>query len=206
MKNSSGSHSGPPAESDEDDGSDIDGNDESEDVIDEDKDLDIRPDSLGWEDMEPDTESLLVVCLLCLQTFGSAQVMLEHCTLAHNFDFLADVKQMHLDSYTTMKYINLIRQNVRNGSDVLTQRAGAWMEDERLLRPTLEDDAFLFTLDEVIDFSQEGGEGGNGMANGEMGKMRRWWTGSRRGPDGMVWTCCEERDLHWDQRMTVFDQ
>lgn len=55
--------------------------------------LDIRPDSEGWEDLEDDSESLSIKCLLCDTKFSSAESMVEHCKQAHDFDLLQIQRQ-----------------------------------------------------------------------------------------------------------------
>lgn len=58
--------------------------------------LDVRPDSEGWEDENPDedVESVAVKCLLCEESFGGAKAMVEHCKGAHRFDFLAVQREL----------------------------------------------------------------------------------------------------------------
>lgn len=54
----------------------------------ESEDLDIKPDSEGWEDLEDDTEALAIKCLLCSDYFPLADHMIDHCKTTHDFDFL----------------------------------------------------------------------------------------------------------------------
>jgi len=57
-------------------------------------DGDLGPDSPGWEDMEDDTETLSIKCLLCPDLFASAQAMLDHCKAEHQFD-LEQIRKRH---------------------------------------------------------------------------------------------------------------
>lgn len=152
MSNSEGSFRGPPlAESDEV------ANDHAEDSDSSmDEDLDIKPDSPGWEDIEPqeDVEVLHVKCLICEEIFNDASVMLDHCRSEHSFDFLEIRRLKNLDFYSTIKLINYIRLQVRNGSipDVPDLADSALWADDKYLQPAMEEDALLFSLDELIDF------------------------------------------------------
>ena len=156
VRNSTGSYSGPPPlEELQADGSGDAGSDD-EDESNPEIGLDIRPDSPGWEDIEPDTESLEVKCLLCPEKYPSATAMLDHCTTTHGFDFLGTVKQHDLDFYHTIRYINLIRLKVQEGaSNPEAILARTILASDELLRPTMENDALLFTLDEVLNFEDE---------------------------------------------------
>lgn len=152
VKNATGSFAGPPpldnlppTHGDEDE-------DDEQDATNEIGGLDIRPDSPGWEDVEPDTEALTVQCLLCPQTHNSPALMLEHCNKQHDFDFAATVHSHKLDFYQTIKYVNLIRSKAQNGTEDPTALNSAALQSDELLRPALENDTLLFSLDDVIDF------------------------------------------------------
>ena len=165
VKNSSGSYTGPPVlgETTEDInvGSDSDSNNDKDDF------LDIRPDSPGWEDLEADTENLSYQCLLCPDLFPSATLMLVHCNEAHDFNFVARVKEQTLDFYATIKYVNFIRQNVLNKGmtteDATRIPAEGGFDGDEWMKPVLEGDALLFTLDEVVVFEDDAGEENNGV-------------------------------------------
>lgn len=147
ISNSTGDFAGRPRAEDIDDG----------DSDDEAQGLDIQPDSPGWEDMEDDSEALDFKCLLCDDVSKSGPKMLDHCKTAHNFDFLAIRQQHNLDFYSTIKLINYIRLSVSNvGSTPDVSNPSAWAGDE-FMHPTLENDALLFSLDELIDFGGEDG-------------------------------------------------
>ena len=116
--------------------------------------LDVRPDSPGWDDVEEDSEVVNIKCLLCSENFASAKSMLDHCKIMHSLDFLAVRQQHNLDFYSTMKLINYIRATTKSGrSTPAINDPKLWAGDE-FLQPTLEDDALLFSLDELIDFGQ----------------------------------------------------
>ncbi|KAK5175438.1 uncharacterized protein LTR77_000577 [Saxophila tyrrhenica] len=148
-----GSFAGPPPipqDYTNDDDSEVDGVD-GQSVVDDEGGLDIRPDSPGWEDMEADTESLTVQCLLCPQQFSSPNLMLEHCSSSHNFDFVNVVRSRGLDFYGAIKLVNLVRSQVPGLANP-DQLAVASLDSDDLLKPVLENDALLFSLDDVVDF------------------------------------------------------
>ncbi|WPG99991.1 Hypothetical protein R9X50_00281500 [Acrodontium crateriforme] len=127
-------------------------------VLDDLDGLDVRPDSPGWEDMEDDTESVVVQSLLTDEKFPSAKVMLEECKTSHGFDLLAVRKGLDLDFYQTIKLVNYIRSEVANGNASATKLPNVsdpslWADD-KYLQPALEDDALLFSLDELLEESE----------------------------------------------------
>ena len=161
VSNNEGSYSGPSRienDNNEDNGSDSD----------MDEDLDINPDSPGWEDVEPDAdvETLRFKCLICDEIFNEAGVMLNHCRSEHSFDFLEITRLQSLDFYSTIKLVNFIRLAVKEGRppDVPDLADPALWADERFLQPVLEEDALLFSLDELIDFGEGGTANAESMA------------------------------------------
>jgi hypothetical protein len=75
MHNSTADVSGPPIpDAESEDGSDV-------------EDVDIKPDSEGWEDLEEDTEEVAIQCLLCEEKFAKVETMVnDHCKALHDFD------------------------------------------------------------------------------------------------------------------------
>ena len=55
--------------------------------------LDLADDE-GWEDLEPDVETVKVVCLMCDGIFDGAQSMLEHCKDNHQMDIVSIRKDL----------------------------------------------------------------------------------------------------------------
>ncbi len=49
--------------------------------------LDLAEDE-GWEDLEPDTETVKVRCLLCSLDFDKVSSVLEHGKTQHSFDLV----------------------------------------------------------------------------------------------------------------------
>ena len=121
-----------------------------------DMELDIAPDSDGWEDTgSPDVEAVAIHCLLCTQKFPTVISMLDHCHTGHSFDLIQAIHDSKFDYYTTIRYINLIRKNVRDGvaNPTMIQSSYELTQGEELLRPTLEDDALLFMIEDAVEFS-----------------------------------------------------
>lgn len=56
-----------------------------------------------------------------------------------------------LDFYATIKFVNYIRSEVLSGKDRPDVSSTAAWADDKFLQPVLEDDALLFTLDDLID-------------------------------------------------------
>lgn len=49
-------------------------------------------DDEGWEDLEPDLETMKVQCLLCDMSYDDVVAMLQHCCKAHALD-IVDVQK-----------------------------------------------------------------------------------------------------------------
>jgi hypothetical protein len=159
VKNASGSFAGPPVQPEsQTNDNNVDDNDDEPSTGDNDmydpNTLDINPDSEGWEDRSPDVEAVTMQCLLCHRRFPQTAEMLNHCTLVHEFDFVKVVKESALDYYATIRYINLIRRNMQQGVEEPTMVASSYTltQGEELLKPTLEDDALLYMIEDVIQF------------------------------------------------------
>lgn len=153
LSNSDGSFSGPPQVEEEASGSD---EDHSDDEIED--NVDVQPDSPGWEDVDPDadTEIVDVKCLLCDLSFPKADSMLDHCNHEHGLDFLAVRRRHNLDFYSTIKLVNYIRLAAREGTvGSMNMDSPASWADEQFLQPVLENDALLFTLDDLVDFEED---------------------------------------------------
>ncbi|KAF2216105.1 hypothetical protein CERZMDRAFT_94484 [Cercospora zeae-maydis SCOH1-5] len=148
MRNAQGEKVGPPVE--EDGNYQVSGDDESGSEPDvELAGIDLKPDSEGWDDVEDDTEDVSIKCLFCDEVFSGASAMNEHSAKTHEFD-LAKVQAQHdLDFYSSMKLVNWLRAQVQQGdAKPNVSDASAWADD-KYLQPTLEDDALLFSLDDI---------------------------------------------------------
>jgi len=61
-----------------------------------------------------------------------------------------------LDFYGNIQLVNYIRSRVHNGQKISSNISREDFEDERYLKPVLEDDALLFSLDDLPDVMDDG--------------------------------------------------
>jgi protein arginine N-methyltransferase 3 len=115
--------------------------------------LDMR-DEEGWEDAEPDNEVTQFVSLFDKEVFTDITSMLEYCKSKYNFHFLAVRQRLGLDFYGSIKLINYIRSQTSEGKQVSAEITAKDFEDEKYLKPVLEDDALIFNLDELPDVEE----------------------------------------------------
>ncbi|GAB7358883.1 hypothetical protein MBLNU230_g4106t1 [Neophaeotheca triangularis] len=123
--------------------------------------LDIEADSEGWDDVDAgdDEETILIKCLLCDEAFGDAVAMLAHCNKKHNFDFAKIKKDNSLDFYGSVKLVNYIRSQVKEGQAKPEVSSSSFWQDDKYLQPAIEDDGLLFCLDELDDVLPDDGKG-----------------------------------------------
>jgi len=112
--------------------------------------LDIKDDE-GWEDAEPDEEETRFISLLDDEVFMDIHAMLNHCKQKYNFDFLEIRQRLSLDFYGSIQLVNFIRSQIHSGNKVSVDISKQDLDDEKYLKPVLEDDALLFSLDELPD-------------------------------------------------------
>jgi protein arginine N-methyltransferase 3 len=75
--------------------------------------------------------------------------MLDHCKDKYNFDFLEIRQRLALDFYDNVKLVNFIRSQVHSGHPVTSAIRKEDFEDDKFLKPVLEDDALLISLDDL---------------------------------------------------------
>lgn len=128
-------------------------------------------DDEGWEDAEPDEEETHFISLLDDEVFMDIHAMLDHCKRKHNFDFLEIRQQLGLDFYGSIKLVNFIRSQVHSGNKVSAANISREaFHDEKYLKPVLEDDALLFSLDDLPEV-MEGVQGSNGKEVSGSGEL-----------------------------------
>lgn len=123
--------------------------------------LDLKDDE-GWEDAEPEEDETQFISLLDDEVFTDIMQMLKHCKEKFNFDFLEIRQRLGLDFYGNIKLVNFIRSRVHSGLPVSSNISREDFEDEKYLKPVLEDDALLFSLDDlpdVMEVDQVSGKG-----------------------------------------------
>ncbi|KAI9761568.1 MAG: hypothetical protein M4579_000960 [Chaenotheca gracillima] len=120
---------------------------------------DLALDDDGWQDVEPETNEEQFVCLFNDATLSSVDALLKHSRESHNFDLALIRKELGLDFYGMIKLVNYIRSEVKSGNVSPTVPSKETFNDEKYLHPVLEDDALLFTLDEVVGADSAPSEG-----------------------------------------------
>jgi protein arginine N-methyltransferase 3 len=115
--------------------------------------LDMRGEE-GWEDAEPDNEATQFVSLFDKEVFTDVNAMLEHCKSKYSFDFLAVRQRLGLDFYGSIKLINYIRSEASEGHQISSGLSQQDFDDEKYLKPVLDDDALIFNLDELPDVEE----------------------------------------------------
>ncbi|KAK3315249.1 S-adenosyl-L-methionine-dependent methyltransferase [Apodospora peruviana] len=75
--------------------------------------------------------------------------MIEHCKEKYGLDFLAIRDRLQLDFHGTVRLINFIRQKVHEGATLPEEITAADLEDDRYLKPVLDDDALILCLDDL---------------------------------------------------------
>ncbi|KAM0322946.1 hypothetical protein ACHAQA_009045 [Verticillium albo-atrum] len=107
-------------------------------------------DDADWDDAESDHEEpQSIVSLLDDSVFPDIISMLEHCKKQHGFDFVAVQKRLSLDFHGSVKLVNFIRQKVRDGAALPDTITLEDVDHERYLKPVIDDDALIMSLDEL---------------------------------------------------------
>ncbi|KAF3491198.1 S-adenosylmethionine-dependent methyltransferase superfamily domain-containing protein [Arthroderma uncinatum] len=112
--------------------------------------LDVTRDD-GWEDVEPEEESEPIVGLFTDKIYPDVRSMLDECREKFDFDLVRVQRKLELDFLGTIKLVNYIRSEVKNGNTKPDVSSAAAFEDEKYLKPVLEDDALLYSLDDIAD-------------------------------------------------------
>ncbi|RDA86471.1 hypothetical protein CP532_3582 [Ophiocordyceps camponoti-leonardi (nom. inval.)] len=126
---------------------------------------DSASDNSDWLDLESDDERLLVVSLFDSQTFTTMDQMLQYCKEHFNFDLVANVRRLQLDHIGAIKLVNYIRLCVQRGQKLPDIICMNHIVDDIYLKPVLDDDAVLFSMDDVLDTSIHASEFRNSEIN-----------------------------------------
>ena len=106
-----------------------------------------------------------VVCLLSSMTFDSLDSAIAHMKSEYDFDILALISEMRLDTMQAMRLVNYMRQTYKSSSssssvDKLRSRsigmevkenAANWLNNDIYLKPVIECDPFLYGLPVAAD-------------------------------------------------------
>ncbi|KAE8145925.1 S-adenosyl-L-methionine-dependent methyltransferase [Aspergillus avenaceus] len=109
----------------------------------------------GWEDVEPDDETQPVIGLFSDKVYPDVHSLLQETKDKYNFDLRRIQKEFDLDFLGTIKLVNYIRTQVKNGNTSPDVSSKSNFEDEIYLKPVLEDDALLYSLDDIEDQDEE---------------------------------------------------
>merc|ERR1712000_710414 len=115
-----------------------------------------------WQDVENDEEAQTVVSLLDDQTFSNSSEMLAHCKQKHGLDF-----------HGAIKLVNFVRSQAQKGEALPESISKEDLSSDELLKPVLENDALLFTLDEVLEGADaEPSESADASAQGLLARNK----------------------------------
>ncbi|KAJ5104137.1 hypothetical protein N7532_004666 [Penicillium argentinense] len=109
----------------------------------------------GWEDVEPEDDSQPVVDLFSETVYPDVRSMLQMCKEKHNFDLLKIQKDLGLDFLDSIKLVNYIRSQVKAGNTTPDVSSKSRFEDDAYMKPVLEDDALLYSLDDIAEEQNE---------------------------------------------------
>ena len=108
-------------------------------------------DEQGWEDLEDDREEVQVKSLFDDKTFSSAQEVFQHCKDNYDFDIRQLKRDLELEDLDLIKLVNYIRTHVKAGNIKPDISSKSCFEGDIYLKPVLEGDALLYSLDDVFD-------------------------------------------------------
>lgn len=117
------------------------------------EDLD-DPAADGWEDIEDDTITDSFVSLFDSEKFEDVSQMFKHCKAKYDFDVWQIRESYDLDFIGLVKLVNYVRLSVAQGNTNPDVSSKATFEDDRFLMPTLESDAVLYSLEDILTQSR----------------------------------------------------
>ncbi|MCJ1403098.1 hypothetical protein MMC11_006321, partial [Xylographa trunciseda] len=120
-----------------------------DDVSNEENDPTNLEDEQGWEDVEPDIENIVFKSLFDDRSFLDVHSMLQYCLTTYQFDFVKVRNQLGLDFLESIKFTNYIRAEVLRGTTTFKITSKQLFENNKYLQPVLEDDALLYSLDDL---------------------------------------------------------
>ncbi|KAA8646370.1 hypothetical protein EYZ11_012019 [Aspergillus tanneri] len=113
----------------------------------------------GWEDVEQDDDTQPVIGLFSEKVYPDVNSMLQESKEKHDFDLRRTQKKLGLDFLGTIKLVNYIRSQVKVGNLNPDVSSKSNFDDEIYLKPVLEDDALLYSLDDIDDETSEAAGG-----------------------------------------------
>jgi len=104
-----------------------------------------------WLDVEPDEEAVTVVSFFDSKTFPSLDEMLAYCVQHYGFDLKDNLARLRLDFLGAVKLVNFVRDSVRQGRPLPSPITPQDIDSDDFLKPVLDNDAVLFSLDDVLE-------------------------------------------------------
>ncbi|KAH8695523.1 protein arginine methyltransferase RmtB [Talaromyces proteolyticus] len=111
----------------------------------------------GWEDVEPEDDSQPVVGLFSADVYPDVRLMLKETKEKYNFDLVKVRKDLDLGFLDAIKLVNYIRLEVQKGNKSPDVSSKSLFNDDAYLKPVLDDDALLYSLDDLADDGEEDG-------------------------------------------------
>ena len=108
-------------------------------------------DEADWLDVEPDEEVVTYISLFGPESFPNLNSMLAHCSEKHAFDLVANLKRMNLEFHDAIKLVNFVRAQVLDQQPLPQPITASDFADDKYLKPVLENDAVLFSLDDILE-------------------------------------------------------
>lgn len=112
-------------------------------------------DAADWLDVEADEEQITFVSLFDAETFSNIEDLLAHSKTQHGFDLVANMKRLGLEFHDAIKLINFIRTCTQEKKSLPQTISAQDFADDKYLKPVLESDALLFSLDEILGDTPE---------------------------------------------------
>ncbi|KAI5456267.1 S-adenosyl-L-methionine-dependent methyltransferase [Mariannaea sp. PMI_226] len=104
-----------------------------------------------WLDLESDEETVAITSFFDSQTFPTVSAMLKDSNERHGFDFAANLTRLNLDFHGAVKLVNFVRHQAKQNLPIPAEISLADFDDEKFLQPVLENDALIFSLDELLE-------------------------------------------------------
>ncbi|EED19039.1 protein arginine methyltransferase RmtB [Talaromyces stipitatus ATCC 10500] len=113
--------------------------------------LSIANNDEGWEDVEPEEESQPVVGLFTADVYPDVRAMLKDTKERYNFDFVKVQRDLDLDFLGSVRLVNYLRSEIKKGNKEPSVSSTALFQDDIYLKPVLDDDTLLYSLDDLTD-------------------------------------------------------
>ncbi|KAL2001115.1 hypothetical protein VTN02DRAFT_2220 [Thermoascus thermophilus] len=126
-----------------------------------------------WQDVEPDVESQPVVGLFSADVYPDVRSMLKESKEKYNFDLRKVIKELDLDFLGSIRLVNYIRSEVKAGNAKPDVSSRTLFEDDIYMKPVLEDDALLYSLEDLEDEPENAAEGKKSETDKERDAEKR---------------------------------